>query len=174
MRNLVSAELSKYLRSVVVISVLCLFVPDGTAQAQNKLGAHFGSVIPLVKVNEGETTTISDNFLIGFPMGITIKKSDNFAFDFEIVPVIDDRFVTLLFHPGVLVGLGNTFTFGTRAAFEINQSSYGFTPLLNKSFPLDNNYVGFVELVFPIRFVENALGHHTTTFTFGIHFGVGF
>ncbi|MFQ5652071.1 MAG: hypothetical protein ACE5IY_19245 [bacterium] len=157
-----------------LILLLFLVVTMTTAEAQNKLGGHFGAVIPLATVTEDETTTLSDNFSIGFPMGITVKKSDKIAFDLEIVPVIDEHFVSLLIHPGLLVGLGNSFTFGTRAAFEINQRSFGFTPLLNKSFPLDSDYSGFVEVVFPIRFVEDVTGDNTTALTVGVHFGIGF
>jgi hypothetical protein len=38
-------------------------------------------VLPLVTWADGTTTTISDDFKIGFPMGITVKKTDKVAFD---------------------------------------------------------------------------------------------
>ena len=48
---------------------------------------------------------------MGFPMGITVRKSDAFAFDLEIVPSLDfdedePVDVPLTIHPGVLFGLG--------------------------------------------------------------------
>src|SRR5262245_49632318 len=39
------------------------------------LGGHFGFVVPLVTVGDGEPQTEGDAFNIGFPMGITVKKN---------------------------------------------------------------------------------------------------
>jgi hypothetical protein len=39
------------------------------ASAQNTLGGHLGIVLPLVSRANAMTTTISDDFVIGFPMG---------------------------------------------------------------------------------------------------------
>ena len=47
------------------------------ADAQNRLGGHFGMLFPLVDHVGGETTTIGDDFKIGFPMGVTVKASEN-------------------------------------------------------------------------------------------------
>src|SRR5207247_595436 len=60
------------------------------ASAQNRLGGHMGFVLPLVARANGTTTTISDDFVIGFPVGITVRKSDKFAFDLELVPNIQN------------------------------------------------------------------------------------
>lgn len=137
----------------------------------NKLGGHFGVVQLLFKSTSGTNEVVGEDFYtIGFPTGITIKK-DDIAFDVELVPFIDRKSnVTLLFHPGVLFPLGNDFTFGTRAAFEIGQGQYGFTPLINKSFTCKNGQVTFIEAVFPVRFSANG----PMTNVVGIHIGVGF
>src|SRR5216110_521381 len=78
-----------------------------TASAQNRLGGHMGFVLPLVSHGNGTTTTISDDFVIGFPMGITVRKSDKFAFDLELVPAVQNAplHVDLTVHPGIVVGL---------------------------------------------------------------------
>jgi hypothetical protein len=49
------------------------------------VGGHFGVVLPLVTRSAGQTTTVGDQFKIGFPMGINIKTSDNVSFDLELV-----------------------------------------------------------------------------------------
>jgi hypothetical protein len=58
-------------------------------------------------------------------------------------------------------------------AFDVGGASWGFTPLLNKGFPMgDLTY--FVEFVVPIRFQDDSLGNSHNAVTFGVHLGVGF
>jgi hypothetical protein len=110
-------------------------------------------------------------------MGITVKTSDRYAFDLELVPTLDPQAngpisVPLTIHPGVLRSLGNSWTAGLRMAFDIGGASWGFTPLLNKGFPIgDHNY--FVELVVP-RFQDDSLGDTHGAIGVGVHLGVGF
>jgi hypothetical protein len=52
---------------------LALLARAGERGGADRLGGHFGAVFPLVTHANGETTTISDDFVIGFPMGITVK-----------------------------------------------------------------------------------------------------
>ena len=152
---------------------LCAGAPE--ASAQNTLGGHFGVVFPLVTHANGETVDIGDDFKLGFPMGITIRKSATFAFDLELVPGLDFEedepvAVPLTIHPGVLFGLGGPWTGGLRMAFDVNGASWGFTPLLNLG--LRAGY--FVEFVVPIRFQDDDIGDTNTAIGFGIHLGVGF
>jgi hypothetical protein len=164
-------------RSLKAASLLALGLALGapSAHAENRLGGHFGAVFPLVTRTAGETTTITDDFTIGFPMGITIKKTDKFAFDLELVAGVqnDPLNVSLTIHPGVLFGLEHGYTFGARVAFDVNAASWGFTPLLNKAFDKGDHAL-FVEAVLPIRFQEDSLGDSQTSIGFGIHVGVGF
>jgi hypothetical protein len=158
--------------------VLLLFVCGGSlpapAGAEDRLGGHFGAVFPLVTRAGGTTTTIGDQFKIGFPMGITVKTADKWAFDMELVPVVtSDRFVSLTVHPGVIHGLANSFAAGLRMAFDTRESSWGFTPLLNRSFPV-GPVAYFIEGVVPIRFQQDGAGKGQTAIGFGVHFGVGF
>lgn len=150
--------------------------------AQNEIGGHIGTVFPLVASTAGDVTTISDNLVAGFPMGVTIKTNFNVAFDLEVVPFIDENAVSnVLFHPGVLMGLSNGFTFGLRGAFETG-GAYGVTPLLNKAFPFPNdpNTAFFVELVLPVRFYQAAPDYQGAavsvdkTLAMAVHFGIGF
>jgi hypothetical protein len=148
------------------------------AHAQDSIGGHIGFVLPLVTHAGGDTTNIGDNFSIGFPVGITVKGNGKMAFDLEFVPSIQDspRHVALTVHPGLLRSIGHNFTVGTRLAFDVNSSQFGFTPLLNKSWPIEGGFLKayFVEADLPVRFDRPAGGPSTNPVTFALHFGVGF
>jgi hypothetical protein len=157
------------------LAVVAVLLAATSARAEDRLGGHFGAVFPLVTHAQGETTDITDDFQVGFPMGITVKTSDKFAFDLELVPALNNKplRVPLTVHPGALFGLGSHYTAGLRMAFDINSASWGFTPLLNKAFP-QHGYAVFVEAVAPIRFQEDSAGESHTAVTFGVHVGLGF
>jgi hypothetical protein len=160
-------------RVVLLLFVFGLALP-GAARADDRLGGHYGAVFPLVTRAGGDTTTISDQFKIGFPMGITVKTADKWAFDMELVPVVtSNRFVSLTVHPGVIHGLANSFAAGLRMAFDVRESSWGFTPLLNRSFPV-GSVAYFIEGVVPIRFQQVNAVKTQTAIGFGVHLGVGF
>ena len=163
---------------------ICLLAaqPATKAYAQNNIGGHFGAVLPLFSMTDGETSSIADNVVAGFPMGITVKIHYNVAFDLEVVPFLDENAVSnIIFHPGVLMGLSQGFTFGLRGAFE-TAGSYGVTPLINKSipFPGDPDTVFFIEAVLPIRFYQAAPEYPGApvnvdkTIAMALHVGVGF
>jgi hypothetical protein len=164
-------------RRIGTLGVLALSLGLGVprAQAEDRLGGHFGAVFPLITHANGDTTTIGDDFQVGFPMGITVRKSDKFAFDLELVPGVNNnpQRVSLTVHPGVLFGLGQDYTFGMRVAFDVSGDAWGFTPLLNKGFP-HGDHALFVEAVAPIRFSEDVAGRGHTSVGFGVHLGVGF
>jgi hypothetical protein len=156
---------------LLALSALGVAVP---AHAQNRIGGHFGTVIPIVSRAGGSTTTLSDQFKIGFPTGITVKTDTPWAFDLELVPVVTrDRFSSLTLHPGVIRALPNSFAGGVRMAFDVREASWGFTPLLNRGFPV-GRMTYFLEGVVPVRFQENATGRGQTSVGFGMHVGVGF
>jgi len=146
------------------------------AAAQDRLGGHIGAVFPLVNHVGGETTTVADDFTIGFPMGITIKTSDKWAFDLEFVPGIqnDPLNVSLTVHPGVIRALPRGWAAGLRIAFDVNQASWGFTPLVNKALAHAHNCTWFVEGVLPVRFQSDPNGGTRTAVGFAVHTGVGF
>ena len=159
------------------LTLMALLAVPLSAGAENRLGGHFGAVFPLVSHVGGETTTISDDFNIGFPMGVTVKTSDKWAFDLELVPVIhnDPLVVSLTVHPGIIRALSKGYAAGVRMAFDVNEQSWGFTPLVNKGFPLHgHSYTPFVEGVVPIRFQQTPAGENRTSIGFAVHVGVGF
>jgi hypothetical protein len=110
------------LRVAAMVSVMMCTLRIGEAQpgasepGGDRLGGHIGFVLPLVTHAGGQTTTLDENFGIGFPVGITVKSSGRTSFDFEFVPFIQDtpRKVSLTVHPGLLYGLGHGFTAGAR------------------------------------------------------------
>ncbi len=158
------------------IAAIALTIP-AWAVAQDRVGGHFGAVFPLVSHVGGETTTIGDDFTIGFPMGITVKGNGRWAFDLELVPVIqnDPLFVSLTVHPGIIYSLSKGYAAGLRMAFDANASSWGFTPLVNKAFPIKGHAISwFVEGVVPVRFQQDPDGGNQTSVGLAVHVGVGF
>ncbi len=164
------------IRTLFNVSFLPLFMAltftSFEAQAQNQLGGHFGIVQPLVSFQENAPNHF-DPYTIGFPMGITVRKNEKFAYDLEFVGFIsfaeNNDAVNLLVHPGLLWGLGNSFTFGTRLAYEIGGGRYGFSPLLNKGFAIGDQPV-FIEFVLPVRTGSGG----GLSVTAALHLGVGF
>jgi hypothetical protein len=102
------------------------------------------------------------------------------AFDMEFVSAVQDspRDVSLTVHPGFLWNVGHGFAPGIRAAFVVNSPEYGFTPLLNKSWPIKSKgsffKAYFVEADLPVRFNRPVGGPDTDPVTFAMHFGLGF
>lgn len=109
-----------------------------------KITGYFGIMHPIVSISKDETTlNFRDYYAVGFPSGINIWKNEKIGFSFEIVPNIKDdlgtsKVTNILFHPGVLIALGNGYTFAGRAAFE-SGGRYGFTPVFNKTVIKNSN-----------------------------------
>ena len=152
------------------------------ADAQDVLSGHVGVAFPLVSHTSADgvstTTTISDSFNIDFPFGVGVKPPGSpVVADFEFVPEVHpaNRSVTLLVHPGVIKPLPKHWAVGVRAAWEVNQSSLGFTALVNKSFPLPQvNTRWFVEGDLPVRFSQQNNGVNANSVGFNIHLGLAF
>ncbi len=81
-------------------------------------------------------------------------------------------------HPGVIKPLPKHWAAGLRSAFEVNQNSLGFTPLVNKSFPIPGYKVRwFVEGDLPVRFSQISNGTsapNATSVGFAFHLGLAF
>jgi hypothetical protein len=163
---------------VVVGLLLISSVPTAEAQTNLGVGGHIGFVLPLVTHAAGTTTNIADHFSIGFPLGVTFKGRGRMAYDLELVPGVQGtpRLTNLTVHPGLVWDVGHNFGAGIRAAFDVNSPQWGFTPLVNHSWPIENNFFKayFAEAVLPIRFNRPTNGPATTPVTFGLHFGLGF
>lgn len=166
-------------KSVTKIAVFVLFFTvAATAQTSPtypRMAGYVGILHPLVTFSEdGTTPNFRDAYVIGFPTGLNLWKSSKIGFSIEIVPTIRSekgvsKMSNLLFHPGILLGLGKGFTFAGRAAFETG-GRFGFTPVLNKAFKRGNRGTYFIALPLPVRFGND----HPTSVTIGFQFGIGF
>jgi len=157
--------------------------PQAQAQAHKgpTLGGHIGFVLPLVTQSGGQTTSLADAPAVGFPVGITVKGSGRTAFDLEFVPQYNatgQQLTTLTVHPGLIYSLGHGYAVGLRAAFVVDNPTVGFTPLVNKSWPIKHNNSlfksYFVEADLPVRFSRPVGAPATNAVTFAMHFGVSF
>jgi hypothetical protein len=151
------------------------------AQKGPTLGGHIGFVLPLVTNSGGQTTNLADQFAVGFPVGITVKGGGRTAFDLEFVPQYNatgQRLTTLTVHPGLIYSLGHGYAVGGRLAFVVDNPTWGFTPLVNKSWPIKHNNslfkAYFVEADLPVRFSRPVGAPATNAVTFAMHFGVAF
>jgi hypothetical protein len=75
----------------------------------------------------------------------------------------------LLIHPGVLVSLGNGYTFAGRLAFETS-GRYGLTPVLNKVIIKNKSSSLFAAVPVPFRFGNDRPFSATVAFQFGLAF----
>jgi hypothetical protein len=160
--------------------------PQVAAQTQAQkgptLGGHIGVLFPLVTHSGGQTiNNLADQLAVGFPVGITVKGSGRTAFDLEFVPQYNStgqRLTTLTVHPGIIYSLGHGYAVGLRAAFVVDNPTVGFTPLVNKSWPIKHNNslfkAYFVEADLPVRFNRPVGAPPTNAVTFAMHFGVSF
>lgn len=145
------------------------------------LGYHFGVVQIAFAINKGDVIYLDkyDFYTIGFPFGISLKTPGKAIIDLEFVPVIKPYLTTetpynvhLLYHPGILYPLKKGWTLGFRLAFESGEKQFGFTPLINKAFRINEGSVFFVELVAPGRFGPAKNSGYTQLG--GLHLGFGF
>jgi hypothetical protein len=157
---------------------IALFAISAIVSAQTtypKTTGYFGIYHPILTVsNEQTNLNFRDYYAVGFPTGINIWKSSKIGFSFEIVPNIKtedghDKVTNIVFHPGILVALGDGFTFAGRAAFE-SGGRYGVTPVINKTVIKSDNCSYFVAVPFPVRFGNN----HPASFAVGFQFGIAF
>jgi hypothetical protein len=169
-------------RTAMAVLALSLAGTATVAQAQDTIGGHVGFVLPLVTRAGGQTTNqITDNFSMGMPVGITVKGQGSMAFDFELVPAIHltgSHQTSLTVHPGLIRDVGHHFAVGMRAAFDVNTASWGFTPLVNHSWPIKNETsffkAYFIEADMPVRFNRPVGEPASNPATFAMHFGLGF
>lgn len=165
--------------SVAAVAIV-MFLGSPAAHAQITVGGHVGFVIPWVTHGGGQTTTIGDNFQIGFPLGVSFHGQGRMTLDLEMVPSISDdpRAVTLTVDPGLVWRISHGWAAGGRVAFDVNSAQFGFIPLLNKSWKFKNDKgffkAYFIEADLPVKFNRPTGGPATNSVTFATHFGLGF
>lgn len=168
--------------SKILMTVFFSILLACTAIAQDKATVTYPRVTGYVGIlhpiatfgSDGTDTNFGDHYVVGMPTGINIWKSAKIGFSLEFVPTIKvengvGKMSNFLFHPGVLVALGNGFTFAGRAAFETS-GRFGLTPVLGKTVVKGKSSSLFAAIPFPIRFGNDR----PTTFTVGFQFGLAF
>ncbi len=143
-----------------------------------RIGGHFGFVVPILRGGNGiASSNLSDRFIFGFPVGLTVKPRGPVAVDFEFIPTFntgDDLVVTI--HPGVIYGFARSYAVGLRAAYDAGSTndSYGVTALISRSFAISNKRRWFAELDVPIRRQLPPLGRDFTSIAIAGHLGLSF
>ncbi|HZF66521.1 MAG TPA: hypothetical protein VEZ47_00585 [Gemmatirosa sp.] len=149
----------------------------GVRPTTTRLGGHVGFVVPVVRRGNGVTSDVSDRFIYGFPVGLTVKPRGPVAVDFEFIPTFGtgDDFV-LTIHPGVVYGFGGHYALGARAAYDAGSSndSYGITPLISRGFRIGRTTGWFAEVDLPIRRNQPSGGARFTSIALAGHLGLSF
>jgi hypothetical protein len=166
---------SRLLRGSLLLFFALALPIHSWAETGKRVGGHIGAVVPLVTRADGNTTTVADDFVIGFPAGIGVWKAGRLAVDLEVVPVFQNKPANLSMdvHPGVILRATDSLAAGVRAAFDVEGNAWGFTPLLNRALYSTSSHTVFGEVVLPVRFVDNGASRQTNV-TLGVHIGVGF
>nr|WP_294875917.1 hypothetical protein [uncultured Pedobacter sp.] len=165
----------------LALCCICSLFTSAVVSAQNlqptypKLAGYVGIIHPIISFSsDGTHTNFKDSYIVGLPIGINIWKSAKIGFSSEIVPFIkatnaSSKVNNVLFHPGILVALGNGFTFAGRLAFETS-GRYGLTPVFNKVVKKNKGSSYFVAIPLPARFGNDQSSSYGIGFQFGIAF----
>ncbi len=143
-----------------IFSVL-LLIAFSTTQAQTsaypKVTGFVAVLQPLTTwTKTGFASNFDNVYVVGFPFGVNILKSDNFGVSFEIVPNIRtekniSKMSNVVFHPGAMFRFKHGFTFIGRMAFETN-GRYGVTPVFNQIIKKGKDASMYVSVPLPVRF----------------------
>ncbi len=125
-----------------------------------KTTGYMSIVHPIVTAYTNETVyNFTNDYTVGFPVGINILKSDKLGFSFEITPFIKANATTslmsnLLFHPGVILRFPKGVSVNNRLAFETS-GRFGYTLVLSKVVAKTAQHNFFVAMPFPLRWGNN-------------------
>ena len=142
-----------------------------------RVGGHAGVVVPVVTFSDAATTTVDENFVVGFPVGVGVGRAGGrWTFDLELVPLVDPnpQSVELLVHPGLIYAAAPRLALGVRAAFEVDGDVYGFTPLAAYSLATTSGLTVFAELDLPVRFATDGDGGTVSSVAVVPHIGISF
>ncbi len=142
-----------------------------------RFGGHVGVVVPIVTRGDGNTVTLAEDFIIGFPFGLTVRTNGPIAFDFEFIPTLNtptNQNFRFLVHPGIVYTFKKDYLVGLRGAYEEGTGNYGFTPIVSRSFKLTEKINYFIEADLPVRWESRPDGSGFTSVQFALHTGITF
>jgi len=153
---------------------------SGSTTSYPYVKGYLSFIIPIVTINKDATTpNFKEATTIGFPVGLNVYYSDQFAFSYEFTPSIvasrptgkpgTSKTSNLLFDPGPMFRFKHGFTLITRLAFE-TQGRYGFTPVFNQVYMKTKAVNYFVALSLPARFGNSAPASIGANVQFGFTF----
>lgn len=140
-----------------------------------KITGYVGILHPIVTFGADKPHYNFDGmYTAGLPTGLNLWKSARVGFSLEVVPTVrvgggTSKMSNLLFHPGVLWGLGHGWTLAGRAAFETS-GRFGLTPVLNKIVVKGKHSGLFAAVPMPVRFGNDQPASLTIGFQFGVTF----
>ena len=149
--------------------------PPPPAPTPPRMVGYLGVLHPIITFDQaGSETNFKNYYVVGFPIGLNLWKTEKLGFSVEIVPILradnsTSKVTNVLFHPGILANLGHGFTFAGRLAFETS-GRYGLTPVLNKIVKRGKTNSYFVAIPAPVRFGNNR----PASLTVGLQFGIVF
>jgi hypothetical protein len=162
------------------ITTILLLVAFKTGLAQQsatypRVTGYFSILQPLVTyTNDSFKSNFGNVYVVGFPFGVNILKSDSFGISFEVAPAIRtekniSKVSTVLFHPGAMFRFKHGFTFIGRMAFETS-GRFGVTPVFNQVIKKGKDASFFVSVPFPVRFGNDLPASVSTGLQLGVSF----
>jgi hypothetical protein len=115
-----------------------------------------------------------ENYVVGFPIGITVFNNERLGYSFELFPFIQadgetSKVSKVVFHPGVVYRLKRGFSCAGRIAFE-STGRYGLTQVLTKAIVKTKSGALGASLVVAERFGNDQ----ETSVSYGIGIGISF
>jgi hypothetical protein len=165
-------------KSFTITILLLVFFKTGFAQqppAYPRVTGFFAVLQPLTTwTSKGFTSNFGNVYVVGFPFGVNILKSDKFGVSFEVVPAVRtekniSKVSTVLFHPGAMFRFKHGFTFIGRMAFETS-GRFGVTPVFNQVIKKGKDASLYVSVPLPVRFGNDQ----PTSVGAGLQLGVSF
>jgi hypothetical protein len=166
------------MKHFITTLLLLAFFKLGFAQhpaTYPRVTGYFSILQPLTTYTNGNLNSNFGNvYVVGFPFGVNILKSENFGISFEVAPAIRtekniSKVSTVLFHPGAMFRFKHGFTFIGRMAFETS-GRFGVTPVFNQVIIKGKDASMFVSVPFPVRFGNSM----PTSISTGIQLGIVF
>ena len=168
-----------FTRSILLLLTIFIFSMK-TSYAQQRASyprvtGYFSILHPLGTWNkDGFHGNFGNVYIVAFPFGVNILKSDKFGISFEMAPHIRTekniaKVNSVLFHPGAMFRFKHGFTFIGRMAFETN-GRFGVTPVFNQVIKKGKDASFFVSVPVPVRFGNDLPASVTTGLQLGISF----